>query len=401
MNSTLNADYKTRTLQFFATCPVGVADLLAGELKSFGAQRIREQKAGVMFEGPLESGYRACLWSRTASRILLQIAEVDARDANELYRSVHDIDWYKHLERDRTFAVDFTGTNSYITHTKFAALKVKDAIVDQFRVRFGDRPSIKLDQPDVRIEVHLNRDRAVASIDLSGDPLHRRGYRIRSVAAPLKENLAAAILLRSGWPAIAAEGGRFIDPMCGSGTLLIEAAMMLGDIAPGLRRQYFGFLGWKGHDAATWSNLVEEARQRQRAGAIAPEKIFGADMDATAVNVTRENLAESGLDHSITVECRSLERWTEAQSGPGLLITNPPYGERLGDARTLEPLYSTLGRVLLEFFVGWRAVVFTGNPPLALAIRMRAKRGHTLFNGAIECRLLRFEVPPNGAEIGE
>ena len=369
--------------------------MLAGELKGFGAQRIREQKTGVMFEGPLESGYRACLWSRTASRILLQIAEVDAHDANELYRSVHDIDWFKHLERDRTFAVDFTGTNSYITHTKFGALKVKDAIVDQFRDRFGDRPSIKLDQPDVRIEVHLNRDRAVVSIDLSGDPLHRRGYRIRSVAAPFKENLAAAILLRSGWPAIAAEGGRFIDPMCGSGTLLIEAAMMVGDIAPGSRRQYYGLFGWKGHDAAMWSNLVEEAHQRRIAGAITAGTIVGADMDAAAVSATRENLAEVGLGDSVTVECRSLDQWTDAQSGTGLLITNPPYGERLGEAKALEPLYATLGRMFRECFVGWRAVVFTGNPPLALAVGMRAKRSHTFFNGAIECRLLRFAVLPD------
>lgn len=348
-----------------------------------------------MFEGSLETGYRACLWSRTASRVLLQIAEVDARDANELYYSVRNIDWSHHLDLGRTFAIDFSGTNSHITHTGFGALKVKDAIVDQFRARFNERPSINLDQPDVRIDVHLNRGLAAVSIDLSGDPLHRRGYRTRGVPAPLKENLAAAILLRSGWPAIAAAGGRLIDPMCGSGTLLIEAAMMLGDIAPGLGRRYFGLFGWKGHDEAMWSKLVDEARQRRMEGALMAGRIIGADEDADAVSATRTNLAEAGLSDNVTVECRSLVQWSEVQPGPGLLITNPPYGERLGEAKALEPLYATLGRMFREFFVGWRAVVFTGNPPLALAVGMRAKRSHTFFNGAIECRLLRFEVLPD------
>jgi 23S rRNA (guanine2445-N2)-methyltransferase / 23S rRNA (guanine2069-N7)-methyltransferase len=387
-----DSEYNTPLLRFFAPCPAGITDLLAGELKDFGAQWIREQKAGVMFEGSLETGYRACLWSRTASRILLQIAEVDAGDATELYHSVGNIDWSRHLDLSRTFAIDFSGTNSHITHTGFGALKVKDAIVDQFRARFNERPSINLDQPDVRIAVHLNRGLAVVSIDLSGDPLHRRGYRIRGVPAPLKENLAAALLLRSGWPAIAAAGGRLIDPMCGSGTLLIEAAMMLGDIAPGLRRRYFGLIGWKGHDEVMWLKLVNEARQRRTEGALVVGRVIGADENADAVSATRANLAEAGFSDVVTVECRSLEQWSEVQPGPGLLITNPPYGERLGEAKALEPLYATLGRMLRECFVGWRAVVFTGNPPLALAIGMRAKRSHTFFNGAIECRLLRFEV---------
>ncbi len=395
MNAMLDSEDKTPSLRFFAPCPAGITDLLAGELKDFGAQRIREQKAGVMFEGSLETGYRACLWSRTASRVLLQIAEVDARDANELYHSVRNIDWSHHLDLGRTFAIDFSGTNSHITHTGFGALKVKDAIVDQFRARFNERPSINLDQPDVRIDVHLNRGFAAVSIDLSGDPLHRRGYRTRGVPAPLKENLAAAILLRSGWPAIAAAGGRLIDPMCGSGTLLIEAAMMLGDIAPGLGRRYFGLFGWKGHDEAMWSKLVDEARQRRLEGALVEGRIIGADEDADAVSATRTNLAEAGLSDNVTVEYRSLVQWSEVQPGPGLLITNPPYGERLGEAKALEPLYATLGRMFREFFVGWRAVVFTGNPPLALAVGMRAKRSHTFFNGAIECRLLRFEVLPD------
>lgn len=387
-------------LRYFASCPSGVADLLATELRQLGAERIHEQRAGVMFEGSLETGYRACLWSRTASRILLQLAEVDARDAEELYRGIQSIDWSRHLGAGRTLAVDFGGTNSQITHTRFAALKVKDAIVDQLRARRGERPSVNVDQPDVRIAVRLNRGRAAVGIDLSGDPLHRRGYRIRPVSAPLKENLAAAILLRSGWPAIAAAGGGLVDPMCGSGTFLIEAAMLAADQAPGLHRVYYGFIGWAGHDAALWQTLLEEARQRRNSAAVIAGSIQGWDDDPAAVSAARANVSEARFGPLIRVERRALGEWIDDDpAGPalpaaGLLVTNPPYGERLGEAERLEPLYARLGQLLRQRFVGWRAVVFTGNPPLARAIGIHAKRSHTFFNGAIECRLLRFEVSP-------
>lgn len=395
-----NTPHAPPNLRYFASCPSGVADLLATELRQLGAERIHEQKAGVMFEGGLETGYRACLWSRTASRVLLQLGEVDARDAEELYRGVLSIDWSRHLGEGRTLAVDFGGTNSQITHTRFAALKVKDAIVDQLRARRGQRPSVDVDQPDVRIAVRLNRGRAAVGIDLSGDPLHRRGYRIRPVSAPLKENLAAAILLRSGWPAIAASGGGLVDPMCGSGTFLIEAAMLVADQAPGLHRRYFGFSGWAGHDEALWQRLLEEAHQRRNSAAVAPGGIIGWDDDPVAVSAARANVIEAGFGQVISVEPRSIaslcgrESPEPALPAPGLLVTNPPYGERLGDADRLEPLYAELGQLMRQRFVGWRAVVFTGNPPLARAIGIHAKRSHTFFNGAIECRLLRFEVSP-------
>ncbi len=386
------------THTFFATCAAGVADLLAAELKALGAERLREQRAGVGFEGVLELGYRACLWSRTASRILLQVAEVDAKDATELYRNIRDIDWSRHLDTKRSFAVDFSGSNSHITHTQFGALKVKDAIVDQFRDRFGERPSVRLDQPDVRITVHLNRARANVSIDLSGDPLHRRGYRLRHVTAPLKESLAAAVLLRSGWPAIAADGGSLVDPMCGSGTFLIEAAMILGNIAPGLQRTYYGFLGWKAHEPEVWQKLVHEANQQQQQqlhqqrGVLNAGRILGFDQDPAAVSAALANVSEAGFGAVIEVTCCGVEEFKSAPPGSGLLVVNPPYGERLGDAQSLEPLYAELGKVLRTHFLGWRAVVLTGNPPLARAVGIHAKRSHTLFNGAIECRLLRFEV---------
>jgi 23S rRNA (guanine2445-N2)-methyltransferase / 23S rRNA (guanine2069-N7)-methyltransferase len=379
-------------MNFFATCPLGVADLLAAELKALGAARARELKSGVEFEGELEVAYRACLWSRTANRILLPIATVDARTANDLYEGVRSIDWSAHLASTGTLAVDFSGSSTGITHTQFGALKTKDAIVDQMRGKFGERPSVELVRPDVQINVHVNRERATISIDLSGESLHRRGYRARGVAAPLKENLAAAILLRSGWPTIAATGGGFVDPMCGSGTFVIEAALIAVDIAPGSMREYFGFLRWKKHDSALWRNLKQEAEQR-RANAKAPSSALrGYDNDAAAIRAAHENAARTGLQGIVHFERRELSELRCESKTAGLVVTNPPYGERIGDEAKLQDLYALLGKQLRENFVGWKAAVLTGNPPVARAIGIHAKRSHTLFNGAIECRLLRFDI---------
>ncbi|HEY7640454.1 MAG TPA: THUMP domain-containing protein, partial [Steroidobacteraceae bacterium] len=218
-------------MNFFASCPPGVADLTAAELRGCGATHTRELKLGVLFEGTLETAYRACLWSRTASRILMPLGNFPAATPEALYDGVAAIDWTQHVAASGTLAIEFGGSSAGIKHTHFGALKTKDAIVDQLRERSGQRPSVELERPDIRLDVRLDRERATLSLDLSGDSLHRRAYRARGVAAPLKENLAAAVLLRSGWPAIA-ETGEFVDPMCGSGTLVIEAALMALDIAP-------------------------------------------------------------------------------------------------------------------------------------------------------------------------
>ncbi|HEX2494480.1 MAG TPA: THUMP domain-containing protein, partial [Steroidobacter sp.] len=323
-------------MRFFAPCPPGVADLTASELRLCGAIQTREFKLGVQFEGPLEVAYRACLWSRTASRVLAPLATFPASTPEELYAGVASIDWSEHLAPAGTMGIEFGGASSGITHTHFGALKTKDAIVDQFRSRSGERPSIDLERPNVRIDVRLDRDRATISIDLSGDSLHRRGYRARGVAAPLKENLAAAMLLRSAWPTIAAEGGDFLDPMCGSATLVIEAAMMALDIAPGSLRSYFGFIGWRGHDLKLWRSLLEEARTRREATAAKRITLRGYDNDASAVRAANENIERARLRNHVHIERRELVELTrvgEAQSG--LLATNPPYGERIGDQQRL------------------------------------------------------------------
>lgn len=381
-------------MQLFASCPPGVADLTAAELRECGATSCREFKLGVQFEGTLETAYRACLWSRTASRILMPLASFAAPTPEALYEAVKAIDWTQHLKPSGTLAVDLAGSTSGITHTHFGALKTKDAIVDQLRERTGERPSVELEQPDLRIDVRLDRDRATLSIDLSGDSLHRRAYRARGVAAPLKENLAAAILLRCGWPAIAKAGGEFVDPMCGSGTLPIEAALMALDIAPGSMRSYFGFIGWLGHDRELWRRLLEEARERRTAALERRIVLRAYDQDAGAVRAAIENVERARLRGFVHVERRELAQLTREGGARGLVLTNPPYGERIGDQERLQALYALLGQKLREHFEGWKGAVFTGNPPLAKAIGINATRSHTLFNGRIECRLLRFDIEP-------
>lgn len=382
-------------MHFFASCPPAVADLTAAELRECGATSCREFKLGVQFEGSLETAYRACLWSRTASRILMPLASFEAPTPEALYEGVKAIDWSAHIKPTGTIAVDLAGATSGITHTHFGALKTKDAIVDFMRERTGERPSVDVEQPDVRIDVRLDRDRATLSLDLSGESLHRRAYRARGVAAPLKENLAAAILLRCGWPAMARNGGELVDPMCGSGTLPIEAALMALDIAPGSMRARYGFIGWLGHDRELWQRLTAEATQRREATVAQRIVLRGYDQDPGAVRAAIENVERARLRGFVHIERRDLTQLTRESGTHGLIVTNPPYGERIGDQERLQSVYELLGQKLRENFEGWKGAVFTGNPPLAKAIGINASRSHTLFNGRIECRLLRFDIQPD------
>lgn len=379
-------------MDFFATCPKGLESLLADELRAIGTDTVRETRAGVAFSGALGIAYRACLWSRLASRILLPLARFEAATPEALYAGAQTIPWTDHLGADDTLAVDCNAINSPIPHSHYAALKVKDAIVDQFRTALGARPSVDTEQPDLRINVHLHHNDAVISLDLSGDSLHRRGYRADGHAAPLKENLAAAILLRANWPAIAKAGGALVDPMCGSGTLLIEAGLMAGDIAPGLTRPRFGFTRWRAHDTALWQTLVDEAATRRADGGTRIPALRGYDSDARAVRAARENLRRAGLGDVAGVETRALSDCAPSDMPPGLVVANPPYGERMGEAGELPALYADLGAALTRCFAGWRAAIFTGRPELGMRLGLRATRKHTLYNGALECQLLHFEI---------
>ncbi|HUQ51899.1 MAG TPA: bifunctional 23S rRNA (guanine(2069)-N(7))-methyltransferase RlmK/23S rRNA (guanine(2445)-N(2))-methyltransferase RlmL, partial [Gammaproteobacteria bacterium] len=386
---------------FYVTVPAGTADLAAEELAACGIVEARVERGGVGCSGTLEQAYRACLWSRVANRVLLKVAEFPAPTPEALYDGVRTVDWSEHLAVDRTLAVDCTSTRSAITHTQYAALKVKDAVVDQFRERTGSRPSVDTTAPDVRLNLHLDRDVATVAIDLSGDSLHRRGYRGAQGAAPLKENLAAAVLLRAGWAKlVAAADGElgFVDPMCGSGSLAIEAALIAADVAPGLLRNEFGFLTWRGHDEAAWQRLLTEAAER-RSAARAERVVFLAyDRDSAAVRATLENAARAGFGKLVHAERRELADLPAAPAPRGLLAVNPPYGERLGEADALQGVYELLGDKLRELYVGWQAAVLTGNPPLGRELKLKAKRTHTMYNGPIECRLLRFDVEPKHFE---
>lgn len=388
----MNAD-----IRFFATVPRRMEHLLAEELRRLGAVSIQESRAGVYFTGSLETALRVCLWSRLASRVLLPLAEFPAGTPEQLYAGAASIAWEEHLEVGGTLAVDCTLTASRLTHSHYAALKVKDAVVDRFRDRCGNRPSVAVERPDLRINVHVHRDQATVSIDLSGESLHRRGYRSEAGAAPLKENLAAAILIKAGWPDTARRGGSLVDPMCGSGTLPIEAALMAADIAPGLLRAYFGFFGWRCHDPALWQKLVAEAEERRLVGLARLPLIVGYDANPAAIRVAWSNLERAGLSGRVHFERRDVTDLMPpaADAGEGgLLVVNPPYGERLGEVAELHGLYRSLGERLRARFAGWNAAVFTGNPDLGKDLGLRAKRLHTLFNGALECRLLQFEVTP-------
>ncbi len=384
-----------KELNFFATTPKGLELLLVDELRSFGAIEPAEKLAGVSFRGDMSIAYQACLWSRLANRILLHLAQAEAKTPEELYKGVQTIDWSQHIHPEGTLAVHCVCSQSQITHSLFAAQKVKDAIVDQLREKFGVRPSVARERPDVSIYVYLHRDNAAIHIDLAGESLHKRGYRLASGSAPLKENLAAAILLRAGWKAIAKEGGTILDPMCGSGTLLIEAAMMAADIAPGLARDYFGFLGWKQHQPTLWQGLLDEAKQRQTQGMTSLPTIVGYDHDPEAIKIAFANLERAQLLGQVHVEKRELIAFVpKPNAKPGLVVVNPPYGERLGEVEALQPLYTLLGDRLKQAFTGWHAAVFTGNPDLGKQMGLRANRYYALFNGPIPCKLLLFDIQP-------
>ena len=383
----------TALFPFFISAPRGTEQLLAAELRELGARELRESPAGVSCSGPLDLGYRICLWSRIAGRLFLPVTRFPAEGPDDLYRGVRAVPWDDHLLPGGTLAVDFAGTSPLITDTRFGAVRVKDAIVDQFRERYGVRPSVARERPDLRVAVRLHKGGATVSLDLSGESLHRRGYRTEKGEAPLKENLAAAVLRRAGWPELAESGAPLLDPMCGSGTFPIEAALMATDSAPGLFREYFGFLGWKGHDQGLWERLRDEARQRRVEGVQRKVFIAGYDRDETALRMARANGERAGLAGIIRFARRELGEARPPMPGgaPGLVVVNPPYGERLGRREDLPLLYGRLGRLLKEDFRGWSAAILTGSGE-RYPIGLKPRKVTTLYNGALECTLSLFDI---------
>jgi 23S rRNA (guanine2445-N2)-methyltransferase / 23S rRNA (guanine2069-N7)-methyltransferase len=382
---------------WIATAPVGAASVLAEELAQFGAEDIRERSHDVKFQGTLEVGYRACLWSRTATRVYLSLGSIDATSSKSVYEAVKRIDWREHVAPGATLACDCSGGNESIRHTIYGSQLLKDAVCDNLRESTGERPNIKPERPDVLLHLHVEGPTALVSLDFSGESLHRRGYRSEGGRAPLKENVAAAVLLRAGWPQIAAAGGTLLDPMCGSGTFLTEGALIAADAAPAIDREYFGFLKWHGHDAELWARLRAQALAR-RSARVARRCILGSDLDSEAVRMAIANADQAGVAEWLHVEKRALSEVPRPRGETGLIVANPPYGERIGAESGLPELYSELGAVLRDRFQGWQAAILTGNPPLARNLGIYAKRTHRVFNGTIECRLLRFDLNAASAQ---
>ena len=371
------------------TCALGVEAVLADELHALGVSNVRPARSGVGFSGPLRTAYAVCLWSRTGSRVLMPLAQAPATSADDLYEGVRAVPWEQHLSATGTLAVDFgTDPNPAFRNTMFGAQKTKDAIVDRLRDRFGERPSVDPVAPDVRVNVRVRSSKATVSLDLSGDALHRRGYRDPGVQgpAPLKESLAAAMLLLAGWRG-QAEAGALVDPLCGSATLLIEGAWIAGDVAPGLLRSRWGFSGWLGHDDEVWGALLEEADERAERGLATLPPIVGSDRDAAAVSLATANVARAGLRGRVVLCTRDVSGLTPPATLPGLVATNPPYGERLGDAASARAVYATLGARLRTAFDGWRYAVLAGDDSHATALGLTPQSTFRLHNGTIPVRL--------------
>ena len=385
------------TYAFFATCPKAMEPILADELSPLGAEDIKLTQGGVYFNGDLKVGYSACLWSRLANRVLLLLHSEAVDSVDELYDAVSKVEWTEHFDSDQTFLVDYAGRMRGIDNTHFGALKVKDAIVDQFRSKGELRPNIAKQEPDVRINVFITKGRVRISLDLSGESLHKRGYRREGGMAPLKENLAAALLIRAGWPEMAAAGKPLMDPMCGSGTFLIEAAMMASDTAPGLLRWRFGLQMWKQHNVELWREVWDAAELRREVGeAAATSEIHGYDGQPKAISKCRENLKQAGMTDRIRVSHRELKDLKplthKAQQQLGLVITNPPYGERLSEVADIQYLYQHLGERLSQDFIGWELAVFTGNSELGKAVGLRSHKQYSFYNGAIKSQLLMYSL---------
>ncbi|MCC6749937.1 MAG: bifunctional 23S rRNA (guanine(2069)-N(7))-methyltransferase RlmK/23S rRNA (guanine(2445)-N(2))-methyltransferase RlmL [Deltaproteobacteria bacterium] len=393
------------THDLFATVPRGLETALVGELAGLGADDCKVVPGGVHFQGTLETAYRACLWTRSAAKVLLPIARFRATDetGEGLYAGAAQIAWTEHLGPEQTFAVEVTLVGARLTNASFAALKVKDAVVDRLRAATGSRPSVDRKNPDVRVHAYLERDHVTLSLDLAGESLHRRGYRPTLTEAPLKENLAAGLLLLAGWPELAAQGATLLDPMCGSGTFLVEGALLAAGLAPGLLREKFGFTAWRGHDASLWRRVLAEAEERKRDRTRPTSHFVGYDADHAAVNVARTCARRAGVSDFVTFEARTLEECTPPEGlPPGLLVANPPYGVRIGQAQALPALYAQLGDVLKRRFGDWTAQLLVGEPELVKALGLRPTRKERVFNGPIECRWLRYPLraPARKADSG-
>jgi putative N6-adenine-specific DNA methylase len=372
-------------IRYFATCARGIEPVLADELQTLAAFQVEPGRGGVAFRGDRELLYKANLWLRTAIRVLQPILDFHVESTDDLYAAVKELDWDRYMTPQHTLAVDCNVRDSHITHSKFAALRVKDAICDQMIERHGRRPSVDTEEPMVGLNLHIYRDQAVLSLESSGESLHKRGYREILTKAPLNEALAAALVLLTGWDGQTP----LVDPLCGSGTLPIEAAWIALRRPPGLTRKRFGFQGWMDYDVGLWAELRDEARRGVAKKLPAP--ILGFDAHRDSMHFSTTNARAAGIGHLLEFSLLDVKDFRPPPGPGGVLICNPPYGERIGEEKELRSLYRALGEVFRERCQGWKAFVFTGNPRLAHAIGIKPAAETPLFNGKIPCKLLRFD----------
>lgn len=376
--------------RYFVTCARGVEEITEQELLSLGAAKCERVPGGVYFEGGQDELYRAHLWLRTGNRILLPLRTFPCRSPEDLYENLFKFKWETFLKGELTFAVDCTisgRTSPNLAHSHYAKLKAKDAIVDRLRGKTGSRPSVDAGQPDVRIVLYIRDGVCTLNMDATGDSLHERGYRPRGAAAPLKETLAAAILKLAGWDGSVP----LVDPMCGSGTFLAEAALIATNTAPGLLRDRFLFMNWPDFYAPRWQQCVKEAEEARRE--LPPNLLFGFDVEGEALDQALQSFQAIGLENEIVLEQRYFEDFERPEGvEKGFLIMNPPYGDRLGEVDSLKPLYTMMGDTFKQKLKGWRAAIFTGSSELAKSVGLRATRRIPLWNGPIECRLLTFDL---------
>jgi putative N6-adenine-specific DNA methylase len=375
----------TENHDYFATVARGLEEIAARELASLGAKDIRPDFTGVHFSGDKSLLYRINLWSRIVFRVLMPIDNVKSYNAEQLYKNVYNLNWEQYLQPHNTFAVNCTGSNKNLNHSHFSALQIKNAIVDRQRQKNGQRSNIDIENPDLLINAHIEGDRCILSLDSSGASLHRRGYHPAMGVAPLKETLAAALLEITEWNI----NIPFLDPLCGSGTLPIEAALKSLNIAPGLYRKRFGFQTWKDFDRTLWEQLISEAKTSQLSQLPAP--IFGSDRESDILQQARLNAQSCGVDRYLQLLQKDLSE-IAAPTDSGMIICNPPYGKRLGDTEELGDFYKLLGDVFKQRFKGWTAYVLTGSKELAKRIGLKASRRIPVYNGSLPCTLLKYEL---------
>ncbi len=374
---------KLYKLKLLAKCFHGLEDILAKELEDLGATNITKLKRAVSFDGNKELIYKANLWSRTALRILQPLTTFRARNEDELYKQIKDYKWESYLNVDQTLAIDAVTFSRFFKHSHYAGLKAKDAICDRFRDLTGERPSVDVDNPNLLINVHIAEDRVSISLDSSAEPLNRRGYRTKNHPAPINESLAAGMLLMAGY-----DGSRpFLDPMCGSGTIVIEAALIAANIAPGLKRKSFGFMRWNNFDKELWQKLLDEAKESERYPQF---NIGGSDISPRAIDIAKQTTLDYGIKQFIDFRISAFKD-AEKNGRNGLIVMNPPYDERL-KSKDIINLYGEVGNKLKHTFTGWDVWVISANFDALKSIGLRPEERNILFNGSLECRFNKYNL---------